>query len=119
MTDKRALGLGGPKPGVPALKKQRSALEAVRDIIQELTGKDLGPDADLKMFMELLINGDLTNESRLSGWTALMKYTRAQLKAVEHSGTVTEVQVQLSPDDIKGIIAADPFKSAIEVKSEP
>lgn len=108
----------GPQAGVPQLRR-RSTLEAVSEILRELIGKDLGPDADIRMLMDLLVNGDLKDSERAAGWAALMKYTRAQLKAVEHSGTVTEVQVQLSPDDIKGIIAADPFKAAIEVKSEP
>lgn len=101
-------------PGQPK-EKRRTSIEAVRDILHELTGKDLGPDADLRAVLELLVFGDLKDGERLQAYTALLKYTRAQLKAVEHSGTVTEVQVALTPKEVEAILYADPFSKAVDV----
>jgi len=107
----------GTAVGVP-YGKRRSSLEALKDIVHDLTGKDYGPDVDLRLVMELILLGDVTQEAKLSALTSLLKYTRAQLKAVEHSGAVLNLQTELAPKEIEAILARDPFLTATPVKDE-
>lgn len=112
--EKKAVKQLGTPSGVPQTKRL-SALEAIAEILGELTGKSLGPNADLRACLEIMVHGDLKDSERLQAWLALLKYTRAQLKSVEHSGTITEVQVALSPKEIESILHADPFSKAVSV----
>lgn len=104
-------------PGQPQARR-RTSLDALQDIVHDLTGKDYGPDVDLRLVMELILLGDVTQEAKLSALTSLLKYTRAQLKAVEHSGAVLNLQTELAPKEIEAILARDPFLTAVPVKDE-
>ena len=101
--------------GIPQ-KARRAAIDAIRETLQELTGKDFGPDADLRIVLELLVHGDLKDGERLQAWTQLLKYTRAQLKAVELNATVKAVEVQLTPKEVEAILHSDPFAKPVELQ---
>lgn len=49
----------------------------------------------------------------------IWKYCFPTKRSVEVSGNVTQTLVELSPQQLAGILQADAFKQSIEVKSEP
>jgi hypothetical protein len=70
------------------------------------------------MVLSLLVDPDLSKETKLQGWLHLLRYTRPTFKSIEHSGTVIEAQVQLSPKEIEAIMAGDPFSKAKEIEAK-
>lgn len=113
------LGRGKPTGSIPAgrrLTAHESLIHSLRTLFPD---REWDESSDILELLRLIYFGDMKDSERAQALIAIMKFTRPTLRSTEFTANVTEVQVQLSPDDIKGIIAADPFKAAIEVKSEP
>jgi hypothetical protein len=100
--------------GTQVDKKKISTAEEI-DLALQSIGAAPGV---IPKIVTLLTTGELQDNERLMAWLKLLEFIKPKLKAVDHSGTVSQVQVQLSHSDIKEILARDPFTAAKPVPSE-
>lgn len=97
----------------------KTALEALRDGMTKLfPDRSFEDGFDIEELLRLIYFGDLKDHERVQALLQVLKYTRPQLKQVDHTGTVARINADLSPKEIEDILAADPFRRAIEVKHD-
>lgn len=76
------------------------------------------PSVILETFIHNLLDPEVNPDKRADLCLALMRFMYPTLKAIDHTGTVAQVKVELSHKDIDSILKADPFLGAKEVKTE-
>lgn len=70
------------------------------------------PSVILETFIHNLLDAEVSPEKRAELCLALMRFMYPTLKSVDHTGTVAQVKVELSPREITDILTADPFLTA-------
>jgi hypothetical protein len=109
----------GRTAGMKASRKNYTTEELVRNSLKAMgidIPEDRCPITDL--VLNLLMDPEVDKALKMQASLKLMEFLRPRLKQVDHTGTVNQVQVQLTHQEIQKILQADPFQAAIEVKSE-
>ena len=101
------------RPAGSILPKHTSFAQALEAAWQKINpGEPYRPSVILETFIHSLLDGEVSPEKRAELCLALMRFMYPTLKSVDHTGTVAQVKVELTPREINEILTADPFLSA-------
>lgn len=109
----------GRRRGQKTSRVNYTTEELVRNSLRDMgweIADDVCPITDL--VLKLITDPELDKTTRVNASLKLLEFIRPRLKQVDHTGTVNQVQVQLTHSEIQKILQADPFQAAIEVKPE-
>jgi len=109
----------GRTPGQKTSRYNYTTEELIRNSLKAMgyeVPDDSCPVTDL--VMRLIMDPQTDHALRVQASLKLMEFVRPKLRQVDHTGTVNQVQVQLTHQEIQKILQADPFQAAIEVKPE-
>lgn len=110
----------GRTAGMKASRKNYTTEELVRNSLTAMgidIPEDRCPITDL--VLNLLMDPEVDKALKMQASLKLMEFLRPRLKQVDHTGTVNQVQVQLTHAEIQKILATDPFQAAIDVTPTP
>ena len=115
--DKRARGKCKPTGAVH--EHHKTAWEGLKPALEKLfPGERFRPEIILEHACRMAFMGDMSDYERSQVLLSLMKFLYPTLKAVDHTGEVKNVTVNLTHKDIQNILKNDPFLEAKEVKPE-
>ena len=108
----------GHAPGT-ITKVHRTAWEGLELAFQKIfPGEKFRAEFMLEHALHTILRGEMSDKERADSILAIMKFLYPTLKAVDHTGTVANVQVTLTHDQIASILRNDPFAAAKEIKPE-
>lgn len=81
-------------------------------------GEAYRPSVILELFIHSVTDKEILPDKRAELLLALMRFMYPTLKAVDHTGTVAQVKVELTPKEITEILTADPFLKAQAIHDE-
>lgn len=108
----------GKKPG-ELTERHRTAWDGLELAWEKIRpGEKFRKSMVLEHTLHTVLYGDMKDNERASLLLTLMKFLYPTLKAVDHTGTVSQVQVQLTHKEIEEILKNDPFRKARSVSNE-
>lgn len=108
----------GKKPG-ELTERHRTAWDGLELAFAKIfPGEKFRSELILEHALSTILRGDMKDAERGSLILALMKFLYPTLKSVDHTGSVSQVQVQLTHKEIEEILKNDPFRKAKDIKND-
>lgn len=117
--DSNQLKKGPGKPAGSIEPRHTSFAAALEEAWKRISpGEPYRPSVILETFIHNLMDPTVEPDRRADLCLALMKFMYPTLKAVDHTGTVAQVKVELTHKEISDILKADPFLEAKPIEHD-